>query len=78
MTMTDRSAKRGSKITTFRKTTPNITERFNDKINNDHYSSFQSLSKTDQNFWKQLENYRQKHIKWIEEKRILHDKLKRL
>ena len=96
MTMTDRSAMRGSRITTFRKTNNNVTERldgpnqetirdsFNDKSSSNNkqqheqYSSFYSLSRTDQNFWKQLEHYRYKHIKWIEEKKSLHDKLKKL
>ena len=69
--MTDRSAIRGgSKITTFRKTNANETERLEDakygtvpnshndrfslhqKTQNDHTSSFISMSKTDQNFWK--------------------------
>lgn len=38
-------------------------------------TSFVSESKTDQNFWKQLEQYRDKHLKWLDEKKNLHDKL---
>lgn len=85
MTMTDRSAQRASKITSFRRTNVHETERFdharygtNPNSHIDQASSFHSLTKTDQNFWKQLENYRNKHLKWIEEKKSLHGKLKKL